>query len=62
MNTQEKKEYSAPTLTVVSVKSERGYVASNFALLSLWMTPAEQQVESYNVHDNWGDDAYNNFF
>ena len=49
-----KKEYTAPALTVVTFKSERGYAMSS---IKLWETvDAEEynQVEDYSTHGTWG--------
>lgn len=49
-----RKVYTAPQLTVVNFKSERGYVGSNdsFYLLSLGFDPFGQ-IESYTDHEEW---------
>ncbi|MBQ8703598.1 MAG: hypothetical protein IJ524_04425 [Bacteroidales bacterium] len=54
MNT-EKKEYTAPELTVVSFKSERGYASSITPLgaLLFWASSDASQMEDYNTHDDW---------
>ena len=41
---KQKKQYIAPELTVVSFKSERGYIASNLSLFH----QQDQPNESYN--------------
>lgn len=50
-----KKQYTAPQLTVVEFKSEKGYAASTLTSLSFWdvslMTTG--QVEDYTQHDTW---------
>ena len=54
-----KKHYTAPQLTVVTVKAEKGYAASgNFFFNELLFWEAEQtdpHVETYNNHDVWND-------
>lgn len=54
-----KKEYIAPRLTVVSVKTERGYAAS-LTLLTLWALDYDsQQMESYQTANDWSSDSDN---
>ena len=53
---QEKKRYEAPHLTVVSVKQERGYSAStqSFAL-GVWMSSLESDygMQDYNLQTEY---------
>lgn len=51
----DKKEYVAPQLTVVKIKSERGYAASNnISLFSLYLGGASiGQLENYTEHEEW---------
>ena len=50
-----KKEYIAPQLTMVEIKSERGYAASNsISLFSLYLGGASiGQLENYTEHEDW---------
>ena len=62
MKTNNKKEYTAPQLTVVSFKNERGYAASNYSALLFWLAPATAQTEDFEIRSGWEDDGSNNFF
>ncbi len=55
---EKKKEYVAPQLTVVSIKVEKGFTASNPILnqLFFWETGQINQVEDYSEHSAWNDD------
>ncbi len=65
METKEKKNYEAPTLTVVEVQAERGYATSGVlsaVFLSL-LTSGEggsQSLEARNNDNNytWGDGSW----
>lgn len=52
-----RKEYVAPTLTVVKVKSEQGYSGSMLSALTFWDLSAltSGQVEDYQEHETWND-------
>ncbi|MBQ8703200.1 MAG: hypothetical protein IJ524_02360 [Bacteroidales bacterium] len=51
---EEKKQYEAPQLTVVTFRTERGYAASSLNALLFWQLADAQQVEAYSEHDDWG--------
>ena len=58
-----KKEYTAPQLTAVNVKSERGYAASAYSSLMFWdALMGSQQLEDYSVRSGWDDDGSNSFW
>ena len=60
-----KKEYTAPQLTAVNVKSERGYAASTpLTSIFLWDNSwgTSQQLEDYSVKSGWTDDGSNSFW
>lgn len=54
---ENKKEYIAPQLTVVSFTVERGFTASNPILdqLMFWNNEPSEQVEDYTEHSIWND-------
>ena len=54
MTMERKKTYTAPQLTVVSFKTEKGY-ANSLVFLTLWLnnSPSTEQVQTYNVRDGW---------
>lgn len=58
---KDKKEYTAPKLTVASIKSERGYAGSVdlFFWLSLQNSSTEQ-MEAYEATNGWteGDNTF----
>lgn len=67
MSQLEKKTYEAPTLTVVTIKAERGYGASTFGQIGFTPVepelPFENHLESRNSVSNYwgyGDDDDNN--
>ena len=49
---KEKKAYEAPTLTTVTFKTERGYVASQ--ALGLSNDSGDEQIEDRQEGNNWG--------
>ncbi|MBR1766578.1 MAG: hypothetical protein IJ745_06020 [Bacteroidales bacterium] len=57
----EKKEYTAPALTVVTFKSERGFAASGSPLeaLKFWDSGDDGQTESYGDADWSGNGFWN---
>lgn len=66
MEKKEKKHYEAPELTVVSVRSERGYASSGdvptLNLLNLWLGAlGGDQMETYEVQNSW-DEGSNTFW
>ena len=55
---ENKKEYITPQLTVVAVKSERGYATSTLTSLALWSSitfPETQMMERYETTNGWGE-------
>ena len=54
-----RKQYTAPQLTVVTFKAERGYALSTplFDELLFWETEQSEQVEAYADHEVWNDGA-----
>lgn len=52
---ENKKEYVAPQLTVVSFKVEMGFTASNPILdqIMFWEMDNREQVEEYSEHSIW---------
>lgn len=52
---ENRKEYVAPQLTVVSFKVERGFSASNPILdqIMFWEMDNREQVEEYSEHSIW---------
>ena len=51
---EEKREkYIAPRLTVVTIKSERGYAFSLANAVMLWSLSGDPQMEQYQERDNW---------
>lgn len=54
-----KKEYITPQLTVVSVKTERGYASSLTMLTLLALDYDNQQMESYETANGWSSDSDN---
>lgn len=65
MKTDKRHEYSAPQLTVVSFKSERGFASSsdpNPSTLSLLFGGSgSEHVETHSAREGWGSDG-NGFF
>ncbi len=63
MKTDKRHEYSAPQLTVVSFKSERGFASSNSPeILSLFFGSSnDEHVETHSEREGWGSDG-NGFF
>lgn len=56
MNNQEKKNYEAPQLTVVSFKVEQGFNASDTKVFTLGMLPEDEPydygMQDYEVQGN----------
>ncbi len=61
MNIKYKKQYTAPEMTVVSFRTERGYARSQFLGAELF-SGSGNNVENHTVHSGWGDDNNNTFF
>lgn len=62
MKTDKRHEYSAPQLTVVSFKSERGFASSSPDRLSLFFGSSNNEhVETHSAREGWGSDG-NGFF
>ena len=56
-----KKEYTAPALTVVTFKAERGYVLSGLVdQLMLWENDSQDNMENYETGNGWN--SGNNHF
>ena len=55
----DKKEYTAPQLTLVSFKVEKGFVGSNdpLSLLLFQESNNTRQMESYTEHSSWHEDG-----
>ncbi len=60
MKDNDKKQYMAPQLTVVTFRAERGYASSIISSVSLWESPEAEQMESYNQREGWtsGSDGF----
>jgi len=63
MSQLEKKTYEAPTLTVVTIKAERGYAISSATLdadlhLFEWST-SDPYVTQYDDDASWADYSWN---
>lgn len=56
---ENKKEYIAPQLTVVSFEVEMGFTASSpiFNQLFFWDIGLSEQVETYSEHSTWNDES-----
>lgn len=49
-----KKEYTAPVLTVVTVKAERGYATSGVIdHLMFWEDNSQENMENYETGNGW---------
>lgn len=56
-----KKAYTAPVLTVVTFKAERGYVLSGLVdQLMLWENDSQDSMENYETGNGWN--SGNNHF
>lgn len=53
MNSKDKKQYEAPSLTAVSFKTEQGFAISMVSLMPDSPEYDYQQIEDYTTHSGW---------
>ena len=64
MTTMKKKTYTAPVLTVVEFRSERGFASTGIVVpeVELFYDQRGQETEVFSVREGWGDEPSNGFW